>query len=161
MRPRRTKIVGTLGPATQSNDAIAALVEAGMDVARLNFSHGTREQHAAVYSRVREASDAAGRAVGILADLQGPKIRLGNFDGGFAVLEAGSLFTVTAEVGRGTEGMRPGSSRQASTTYEALAADIAAGDTLLLDDGAVTPWALSSGASRPSSCLWRATPMTW
>jgi pyruvate kinase len=145
MRPRRTKIVCTLGPATQSNDAIAALVEAGMDVARLNFSHGTREQHAAAYGWAREASDAAGRAVGILADLQGPKIRLGSFDGGFAVLEAGSLFTVTRELGDGAEGMRPGSSRQASTTYEALAADIAAGDTLLLDDGAVTLRVLSSG----------------
>src|SRR2546430_5586289 len=73
---RRTKIVCTLGPATQSPDAIAGLVSAGMDVARLNFSHGTRDEHADIYGRVREASDAAGRAVSILVDLQGPKIRL-------------------------------------------------------------------------------------
>ena len=92
---RRTKIVCTLGPATQSPDAIAGLISAGMDVARLNFSHGTRDDHADIYGRVREASDAAGRAVSILVDLQGPKIRLGRFDGGYAVLEPGSVFTVT------------------------------------------------------------------
>jgi len=78
---RRTKIVCTLGPATQSPEAVAGLVAAGMDVARLNFSHGSRDEHAAIYGRVREASDASGRAVGILVDLQGPKIRLGTFDG--------------------------------------------------------------------------------
>lgn len=144
MVSRRAKIVCTLGPATQTPGAIAALVDAGMDVARLNFSHGSREDHAAVYARVREASDAAGRAVAILADLGGPKIRLGSFDGGFAVLSAGSSFTVTADGGPGGRPVLPGSSQGASTTYGALATDLAAGDTLLIDDGQVKLRALSS-----------------
>src|SRR5580704_2193106 len=96
VRARRAKIVCTLGPSSQTPETIGALVEAGMDVARLNFSHGTREQHLAAYRRVREAADACGRAVGVLADLQGPKVRLGSFVGGTAVLERGALFTVTA-----------------------------------------------------------------
>ena len=76
---RRGKIVCTLGPATQSDEMILALVEAGMDVARMNFSHGDYADHKAAYERVRAASDTTGRAVGVLADLQGPKIRLGRF----------------------------------------------------------------------------------
>jgi len=134
---RRAKIVCTLGPATKSPGAITALVEAGMDVARLNFSHGSREDHAAVYRRVRAASDAAGRAVGVLADLGGPKIRLGDFEGGFAVLEAGAAFTVSTRQGPAGANGRAGSSRQVDTTYAALATDVAAGDTLLIDDGLV------------------------
>ena len=74
---RRAKIVCTLGPATDSYDQIKALVDAGMDVARLNLSHGTYAEHEERYRRVRKASDETGRSVGILADLQGPKIRLG------------------------------------------------------------------------------------
>ena len=76
---RRAKIVCTLGPATSSSEQITALVEAGMDVARLNFSHGAHADHATAYERVREASGRTGHAVAILADLQGPKIRLGTF----------------------------------------------------------------------------------
>lgn len=76
---RRTKIVCTLGPATATDERIKELVECGMDVARMNFSHGKHEDHAEVYTRVRKASDATEKAVGILADLQGPKIRLGKF----------------------------------------------------------------------------------
>ncbi|MEC9323457.1 MAG: pyruvate kinase, partial [Actinomycetota bacterium] len=76
---RRGKIVCTLGPATASDEAVRKLVESGMDVARLNFSHGDYPDHEANYKRVRSASDITGRAVGILADLQGPKIRLGRF----------------------------------------------------------------------------------
>jgi len=139
---RRAKIVCTLGPATESPEAIAALVAAGMDVARLNFSHGTRQDHAAVYALVREASAASGRAVGVLADLGGPKIRLESFDGGFAVLEAGAPFTVSARQTNG--GSRSGSSTQVDTTYAALATDVAAGDTVLIDDGMVKLRALSS-----------------
>ena len=141
---RRTKIVCTLGPATQSPDAIAGLISAGMDVARLNFSHGTRDEHAEIYGRVREASDAAGRAVSILVDLQGPKIRLGCFDGGYAVLEPGSVFTVTAEQPHGAIEALAGSSRGASTTYGALAQDLAPGDTILIDDGLIKLTAISS-----------------
>lgn len=127
---RRAKIICTLGPVTQSPEAIRSLVDAGMDVARLNFSHGTHDEHAAMYARVREASDATGRAVGVMADLQGPKIRLGTFLGGAAVLTPGSLFTVTTRPEEGT-------SERASVSYEALARDLVAGDTLLLDDGRV------------------------
>ena len=76
---RRAKIVCTLGPATSSQEQITALIGAGMDVARLNMSHGTQAGHLEVYRRVRAGSDATGRSVGILADLQGPKIRLGEF----------------------------------------------------------------------------------
>ncbi|MEK9737927.1 MAG: pyruvate kinase, partial [Candidatus Nanopelagicales bacterium] len=79
---RRAKIVATLGPATASYEAILELVESGMDVARLNLSHGSYEDHARTYAYIRQASDETGRGVGILVDLQGPKIRLGTFDNG-------------------------------------------------------------------------------
>ena len=134
---RRARIICTLGPATQSPEAIRALVDAGMDVARLNFSHGTHEEHAAMYERVREASDASGRAVGVMADLQGPKIRLGTFQGGVALLAPGSMFTVTTKATQGT-------SERASVSYEALARDLMPGDTLLLDDGMVKLSTISS-----------------
>jgi len=147
---RRTKIVCTLGPATRSPDAIAGLVAAGMDVARLNFSHGSRDDHAEIYGRVRDASDAAGRAVSILVDLQGPKIRLGCFDGGFAVLEPGSVFTVTAEQPHSAVEALAGSSRGASTTYGALAQDLSPGDTILIDDGLIKLTAISSDGTEVS-----------
>lgn len=116
-----------------------------MDVARLNFSHGSREEHSALYLRVRQASDTAGRAVGILADLGGPKIRLGSFDGGFARLEVGDTFIVSAhEDDRGEDETGSGTSRQVGTSYAALATDVVAGDTLLIDDGQVKLVALSS-----------------
>ncbi len=127
---RRAKIVCTLGPATHTPEAVLALVRAGMDVARLNFSHGTREDHAALYANVRRASGESGRAVGILVDLQGPKIRLGSFDAGPVTLVAGAAFTITTERGGGNGTL-------ASTTYEALARDVHAGDALLIDDGNV------------------------
>jgi pyruvate kinase len=127
---RRAKIVCTLGPATASRESVRALVEAGMDVARLNFSHGTREEHAQAYQWVREASDSTGRAVGVLLDLQGPKIRLGHFERGAVTLKEGDEFVITTEP-------IAGDWRRASTTYAALARDVHAGDTLLLDDGNV------------------------
>ena len=99
---RRAKIVCTLGPATSSPEQITALVEAGMDVARLNFSHGAHADHATAYRRVREASDATGHAVAILADLQGPKIRLGTFAAGPVIWEAGTQVCVTVEDVAGT-----------------------------------------------------------
>jgi len=128
---RRTKIVCTLGPATSSRERIEELVLAGMDVARLNLSHGTHDDHRAVYERIREVSNATGRAVGVLLDLQGPKIRLGEFEGGQAALEAGDTFTITTE-----ESEAPmGSAFLASTTYGALAHDVKPGDQVLIDDG--------------------------
>ena len=128
---RRTKIVCTIGPATSSRERIAELVEAGMDVARLNLSHGSHEEHAALYRRLREESDRAGRAVGILLDLQGPKIRLGEFAGGEATLVAGAEFTITTDRGE----IALGTAALASTTYADLARDVKPGDPILIDDG--------------------------
>lgn len=127
---RRAKIVATLGPATSSYDAILGLVDAGMDVARLNLSHGTYADHSAVYDSVRRASDASGRAIGILVDLQGPKIRLGRFASGPVLLSVGDTFTVTTED-------VPGDAACVSTTYSGLPGDVTAGDTILIDDGRV------------------------
>ena len=134
---RRAKIVCTLGPASHSPEAIRALVDAGMDVARLNLSHGTRDDHRALYSAVRAASDSAGRAVALLVDLQGPKIRLGTFSKGPAKLEAGAEFVITTEA-------CDGSAERASTTYADLARDVQPGNTLLIDDGAVRLEVLAS-----------------
>ena len=127
---RRGKIVCTLGPATGTDDMVRALVEAGMDVARLNFSHGDHADHEASYQRVRRASEATGHAVGILADLQGPKIRLGRFADGTAVWENGDTVRITVEECEGSHD-------RVSTTYKELANDAKPGDRLLIDDGKV------------------------
>jgi pyruvate kinase len=127
---RRAKIVCTLGPATSSQEQITALIGAGMDVARLNMSHGTQAGHLEVYRRVRAGADATGRSVGILADLQGPKIRLGEFPGGPVRLAAGDEFVITTED-------IPGDQHEASTTYKGLADDVRAGNRILIDDGNV------------------------
>ncbi|MFF5474543.1 pyruvate kinase [Streptomyces achromogenes] len=128
---RRAKIVCTLGPATDSYDRIKALVEAGMDVARFNLSHGTHAEHEERYRRVRKAADETGRSVGILADLQGPKIRLGRFAEGPVLLERDDTFTITVE--DGVEGDR----HRCGTTYAGLAADVTPGERVLVDDGKV------------------------
>ncbi|MCM1941319.1 pyruvate kinase [Streptomyces sp. G3] len=128
---RRAKIVCTLGPATDSYDQIKDLVDAGMDVARFNFSHGTHAEHEERYHRVRKASDETGRSVGTLADLQGPKIRLGHFGEGPVLLERGDTFTITVE--EGVEGDRHG----CGTTYAGLAEDVTPGERVLVDDGKV------------------------
>ncbi|WP_377272144.1 pyruvate kinase [Peterkaempfera sp. SMS 1(5)a] len=128
---RRAKIVCTLGPAADSYDQIKALVEAGMDVARLNLSHGSYAEHEERYRRVRKASDEAGRSVGILADLQGPKIRLATFTEGPVLLERGDDFTITTE--DGVQGDRT----MCGTTYQGLAADVTRGERILVDDGRV------------------------
>ncbi|MCW2585159.1 MAG: pyruvate kinase [Frankiales bacterium] len=127
---RRAKIVCTLGPATHSYERVRALVYAGMDVARLNFSHGAYEDHAQAYRWVREASDESGRGVGVLVDLQGPKIRLGTFRDGPVVWATGETVTITAEDVEGTHDL-------VGTTYKGLAADVSVGDRLLVDDGKV------------------------
>ncbi|WP_336671187.1 pyruvate kinase [Tsukamurella sp. USMM236] len=128
---RRTKIVCTLGPAVGTDEKVLALVEEGMDVARLNFSHGEHADHGVNYERVRAASDKTGRAVGILADLQGPKIRLGRFAGdGRTVWETGETVRITVEDVVGTHD-------RVSTTYKELAQDARPGDRLLVDDGKV------------------------
>jgi pyruvate kinase len=128
---RRGKIVCTLGPATSTDESVRALVEAGMDVARLNFSHGDHADHKAHYDRVRAASDATGHAVGILADLQGPKIRLGRFAAGPVYWHNGDTVRITVEDYEGDHD-------RVSTTYKRLAKDAAPGDRLLVDDGKVS-----------------------
>ncbi len=127
---RRTKIVCTIGPATATPDRIRDLVEAGMDVARLNFSHGDRADHKRVYEMVRDAADSTGRAVGILADLQGPKIRLGRFIDGPTEWATGEEVRITVDDVAGTPD-------RVSTTYKGLAQDAQVDDRLLVDDGKV------------------------
>ncbi|HEX5495371.1 MAG TPA: pyruvate kinase [Mycobacteriales bacterium] len=125
---RRTKIMCTIGPATASPERIDALVGAGMDVARLNFSHGGHADHAATYRMVRDTAERTGHAVGVLADLQGPKIRLGCFDGGSAVWAPGQQVVITTEEILGT-------ADRVCTTYLDLPGDVDRGDRLLVDDG--------------------------
>jgi pyruvate kinase len=125
---RRGKIVCTLGPASSTDEAVRALVEAGMDVARMNFSHGDYSDHKASYDRVRAASNATGRAVGLLADLQGPKIRLGRFADGPTYWADGETVRITVADCQGNHD-------RVSTTYKQLAQDAVAGDRVLVDDG--------------------------
>ena len=132
---RRTKIVCTLGPATNSEERLKELVDAGMDVARLNFSHGTHDDHKVVYERVRKAGDNAEKAVGILADLQGPKIRLGKFEDDGAL--NGEVMWNTGDTVRITTDDIVGTHDRVSTTYKRLADDAVPGDRLLVDDGKV------------------------
>lgn len=127
---RRAKIVCTLGPAVNTPETMAALVAAGMDVARLNMSHGSHEDHAAAYRMVREAADAAGKGVGIFADLQGPKIRLGKVADGPVKLKKARQFTITTRD-------VPGDVTEASTTYSGLPQDVSPGDPILINDGRV------------------------
>jgi pyruvate kinase len=124
---RRTKIVCTLGPATWSPERIASLIEAGMDVARINFSHGTQERHAETIRNVREASRNAGRPIAVLGDLQGPKIRVGVL-GEPVELTPGDAVHFAPE-GEHEEG------KELPTTYAQLAGDVEVGDVVLLADG--------------------------
>ncbi|WP_191302781.1 pyruvate kinase [Lentzea cavernae] len=127
---RRAKIVCTLGPATGTPEKVRDLVAAGMDVARMNFSHGSHADHKQVYDMVRAAADESGRAVGILADLQGPKIRLGRFAAGPVDWNNGDVVRITVEDVEGTHD-------RVSTTYKELAKDAKVGDRMLVDDGKV------------------------
>ena len=128
---RRAKIVCTLGPATESPEQVQALVDAGMNVARINRSHGSAKDQEVVIDRVRAAAAASGRPVAILVDLQGPKIRLGRFvDDQKVMLNKGDEFTITIDDVLGTV-------KRASTTYKGLPGDCAPGDMLLIDDGNV------------------------
>jgi pyruvate kinase len=131
MTLRRSKIVCTIGPASESAEMIERLLRAGMDVARLNFSHGTHTSHARIIRRLREASGRQEKPLAILADLQGPKIRTGALAGGRPViLRAGQAFTITsANV--------PGTSERVSTTYGALPREVRRGNRILLADGLI------------------------
>jgi pyruvate kinase len=128
---RQTKIIATLGPASSSDDVIAQLIGAGVDVFRLNFSHGTQDSHRTAIERIRRAAGRSGRTIGILQDLSGPKIRTGRLrDGQPLTLRAGDAFHIAS-------GDFPGEPGRVSTTYAPLARSVRAGDTLLLDDGRI------------------------
>ena len=127
---RRAKIVATLGPATESYEMIRAIIDAGVDVARLNLSHGSYAEHEGRFANVRKAADDAGRAVAILVDLQGPKIRLGKFSDGPHDLAVGDTFRITTDDVVGTRDL-------VGTTFKGLAGDVKPGDYLLIDDGKV------------------------
>jgi len=127
---RRAKIVATLGPATSAPEKVRALVDAGMDVARLNLSHGAYDDHEKVYRAIRAASKESGRAVCVMCDLQGPKIRTGRFAAGPVELAKGDEFTITVDDIQGDQS-------RVSTTYKGLPGDVKPGDRLLIDDGKV------------------------
>jgi len=127
---RRAKIVCTIGPATESAEQLQALVDAGMDVARINRSHGDTEAHKKVYDNVRAAAKASGRSVAVLVDLQGPKIRLGRFIEGKHELAVGDVFTITTDEVEGTK-------ERVGTTFKGLPGDVKPGDPILIDDGKV------------------------
>lgn len=125
---RRAKIVATFGPALADYEKTKAVIEAGVDVARMNLSHGSHEVHEGVYATIRKASEDTGKAVGILVDLQGPKIRLGKFKEDKIELVKGQTFTITTEDILGDQDI-------CSTTYKGLPGDVKVGDMLLIDDG--------------------------
>ena len=130
MSTRRAKLVCTLGPATETAEGVRALAGAGCDVFRVNFSHGRPEDHTARVRIVRDACADLGRDLAVMADLPGPKIRLGELSVEPLELSAGSRFVLRADGG-------PGDAEGASTTYPGLAGDVEPGDRVLLADGAV------------------------
>ena len=127
---KRTKIVATLGPATDDKEVIRALAEAGADVFRLNFSHGAPEDHRRRVGWVREVAEELGRTLAVLQDLQGPKIRVGRFREGQVLLRPGQRFVLTAEPVEGDE-------HRVSVSYKGLPEDVSPGQILLLDDGRI------------------------
>ncbi|RIK98354.1 MAG: pyruvate kinase [Burkholderiales bacterium] len=129
--PRATKIVATLGPASSSPEVLERMLRAGVNVVRVNFSHGTAEEHSAVVASVREIADRIGQSVGVLADLQGPKIRIGKFAEGKIQLEVGDHFVFDIDCELGNQ-------QRVGLDYPELVNDVSVGDTLLLNDGRVT-----------------------
>ena len=127
---RRTKIVATLGPATDDQRVIDKLVRAGVDVVRLNYSHGTHEEQARRVEMIRESGERQGRVIGVLADLQGPKIRTERFAEGKVKLKRGDKFFLDSELDP-----KAGTKEGVGITYKSLATDVKPGNTLLLDDG--------------------------
>ena len=131
MPQRATKIVATLGAASSDPAMLEAMIRAGVNVVRLNFSHGKAQDHIDPANLVREAAHRAGREVGVMADLQGPKIRVGKFADGKVMLEPGQPFVLDASR---TE---PGDINGVGLDYKELPRDVKAGDTLLLNDGLI------------------------
>jgi pyruvate kinase len=132
---RRTKIVATLGPATEDMKVLDKLIETGVDVVRLNFSHGNHETHLKRAETVRERAQAHGCHVGVLVDLQGPKIRVGKFIGGGITLREGDRFIIDT-----AHPLNAGTQERVGTTYSALPGDVSRGATLLLNDGLISLW---------------------
>jgi pyruvate kinase len=127
---RATKIVATIGPASNTPEILLQMIQAGLDVVRLNFSHGTADDHRQRAEFVREAARQAGREVAIMADLQGPKIRVGKFENGKIMLVAGEPFVLDADCELGNE-------QRAGLDYKDLPRDLKPGDVLLLNDGLI------------------------
>jgi pyruvate kinase len=125
---KKTKIVATLGPATESEEALTAIFKAGVDVVRMNFSHGSHEEHGERLARVRAAAKQVNKTIGILQDLSGPKIRIGDFTAGEVTLVPGATFILTTEQVAGDE-------KRVHVNYEALLHEVYEGAYLLLDDG--------------------------
>ena len=125
---RRTKIICTIGPSSQDEDMLRKIIEAGMNVARFNFSHGDHEEHGMKLERVRRISRELNLPVAVLLDTRGPEIRLRDFENGKEQLKAGQKFTLTTEEIMGTN-------ERATITYKSLPGDVKPGDSILLDDG--------------------------
>ena len=132
---RRTKILATLGPATDDPKVLDKIIEAGVDVVRINFSHGSAEEHIERAERVRNRARAHGRQVGVLCDLQGPKIRIEKFKEGKVFLEEGASFIIDSSFDK-----NGGTVERVGSAYKELHVDLARGDTLLLDDGRLVFW---------------------
>jgi pyruvate kinase len=133
--PRRTKIVATLGPATDAKHVLDEMIQAGMDVVRVNFSYGTHEDHIKRAERVRNRARSHGHQVGVLADLQGPKIRIERFKEGMIQLEENDNFIFDTALSADA-----GNRERVGVTYKSLQDDVSRGDTLLLDDGLLVLW---------------------
>lgn len=133
--PRRTKIVGTLGPSTDDPKMLDKIIQAGVDLVRINFSHGKPEEHLERVEKVRNRARAHGRQVGVLADLQGPKIRIERFREGKVFLEEGQTFILDAEMDHNN-----GDHERVGIAYKELPKDVNRGDSLLLDDGRLVLW---------------------
>nr|MBA3840139.1 pyruvate kinase [Thermoleophilaceae bacterium] len=130
---RRTKIVATIGPASREPEVLRQLVRVGMDVARLNFSHGNHEQHAETTERIRAAAEAEGRQVAVLQDLPGPKLRIGPLENDVVELTLGEHLMLSS----GTETDEVGTAERMTVSWAGLADAVAAGDVLYLADGSI------------------------
>ena len=147
---RRTKIVATIGPASREPDVLVEMIEAGMDVARLNFSHGSAEEHAETAQRVRDAANRAGRSVAILQDLPGPKLRIGKLRDGIAELKPGDRGHASPAASTTSEG----DATRMYITWAGLADTVDAGEVMYLADGAVR----LQDRRRPVRATARSTP---
>ena len=132
---RRTKIVATIGPATEDPAVLDKMIQAGLDVVRLNYSHDEHEVHMRRAETVRERAKAHGREIGVIADLQGPKIRTGKFKSGKITLREGEMFVLDVD-----HPLDAGTQERVGVTYKALPQDVDRGATLLLDDGRIVLW---------------------